>query len=126
MNKLYITLAILVCVTANPTLEQLESYTFANFKSDYGRAYVNEVEAVYRQAIFEENLAKIKAHNAKGLSWWETVNQFADWTQEEFEGNMLGLKMDSSLKKRKQEIRFLEDKPEGWVSVGDLPDSFDW
>lgn len=34
--------------------------------------------------------------------------------------------MSSGLKARKQEIRFLENKPEGWVSAADVPDAFDW
>ena len=38
----------------------------------------------HSRATFEQNLAKIHAHNAKGLSWTEGVNQFTDMDEAEF------------------------------------------
>ena len=37
-----------------------------------------------REAIYANNVATIKAHNAGDASWWMGVNQFADLTVDEF------------------------------------------
>ena len=64
-----------------------EDYSFQQFCSEFSKAYGGG-EAAQRQGIFEANLEKIRAHNAEyklGLhSWYMAVNQFADWSEEEF------------------------------------------
>jgi len=43
-----------------------------------------------RLAIFNQNLAKISAHNADSTQTYKMgINQFTDMTQEEFESNIL-------------------------------------
>ncbi len=46
---------------------------------------LNSEEGIKRYRIFKENLKNIKAHNAKGLSWQEGINEFTDLTDNEFE-----------------------------------------
>ncbi|CAD8068855.1 unnamed protein product [Paramecium sonneborni] len=57
---------------------------FEAFKTTYKRSY-KVTEEAYRRAIFEQNYAKIQAHNADPTQTYEQgVNQFTDLTQEEF------------------------------------------
>ena len=46
------------------------------------------VVKAYRKSVFASNIAKIKAHNdglaRVGHTWTMAVNQFADWTHDEF------------------------------------------
>jgi len=51
------------------------------FKKEYS---INSEIALKKYRIFKDNVKKIKEHNAKGLSWWEAVNEFSDLTNEEF------------------------------------------
>jgi len=62
---------------------------FANYMTRFNRNYQSESEYNFRKSIFDKNLAKINAHNAKGLSWTNGVNEFTDWTDEEYK-TMLG------------------------------------
>ena len=68
-------------------LKSYEDYSFQQFRSEFSKSY-EEGEAAQRQAIFEANLRKIQSHNAdykSGFhSWYMAVNQFADWSEEEF------------------------------------------
>jgi len=72
------------CATRN-----YESYSFQSYCSEFSKSY-GAYEAPQRQKIFEANLQKIQAHNAEyqagKVSWYMAVNQFADWSQEEFQG----------------------------------------
>lgn len=44
------------------------------YRSEWGKSYNGE-EEVYRRAIFEENAARIEAHNATpGIEYTEAVN----------------------------------------------------
>lgn len=57
---------------------------WAKWKVDYNTTYTTKAEHDERYAIFVENLQKIDAHNAQGLSWTMGINQFTDMTQAEF------------------------------------------
>ena len=47
-------------------------------------------EYFYRAKIYNDNVAKISAHNAKGKAWYMAVNDFADLTHEEFNARYVG------------------------------------
>jgi len=51
------------------------------FKKEYN---LNSVTAIERYKIFKQNLNVIKEHNNKNLSWWYSVNEYTDLTDEEF------------------------------------------
>jgi len=57
--------------------------SFADWTFKNAKAYTAE-ETTLRRYIFNENVAKIAAHNAEGLSWRMKVNEFADLMGEEF------------------------------------------
>jgi C1A family cysteine protease len=57
---------------------------FASFMAVHQKSYNTEDEYNYRRAIFEMNLDLIETENSKGHSYTLGINQFADWTLEEF------------------------------------------
>ena len=65
---------------------QYDGYNFELFLQEFSKSYGSEFER--RRAIFEANLKTIRAHNAEykaGVhTWYMAVNQFADWSKEEF------------------------------------------
>lgn len=75
------------CFTAQSENDLL----FNQFISQHGRNYASEEEFNMRKSLFNEQLKKIEEHNAKGLSWTLGVNEFSDWTPEEY-SKLLGLK----------------------------------
>lgn len=65
---------------------------FESWKLKHGIKYDSMFEDAYRERVFLENLAEIKAHNAKAFRTYDQgVNQFTGLTQEEFEQNYLGV-----------------------------------
>ena len=63
--------------------------SFNEWEAMYGKSY-EPTERDYRIGIYNENLAKIDAHNALNLSWTMGVNQFADLTADEFKARFVG------------------------------------
>ncbi|CAK92971.1 unnamed protein product (macronuclear) [Paramecium tetraurelia] len=93
------------------------SMVYEGFKQKFQKTYTSAEEA-YRRGIFEQNYAKILAHNADPTQTYQTgVNQFTDMTQDEFVATYLTY-----------------TPPEGWqpsdeevVQEGVAPnDSVDW
>lgn len=64
---------------------------FTNFSNQFNKNYMDEDEYNFRKGIFNKNLQIINEHNAKGLSWELGINEFTDWTDEEYK-KMLGFK----------------------------------
>jgi len=85
MNMLSSLSLLLFCTSlVSPALVQDQ---FENFKRDFDKKY-DEVEEPYRMSVFESNMKIINEHN-KGYkdgrySWYMGINQFTDWTPEEF------------------------------------------
>ncbi|KAF5743104.1 thiol protease aleurain-like [Tripterygium wilfordii] len=69
---------------------------FARFAHRFGKKYEGEDEMKLRFAIFSENLDLIRSTNRKGLSYKLAVNQFTDWTWEEFQTHRLGAAQNCS------------------------------
>ena len=71
----------------HPKWHQLDGYTFQQFKTDFGKRYDPSEDAM-RQQVFETELAVIKKHNAAtdrpSQSWRMGVNEFSDWTMDEW------------------------------------------
>ena len=81
--KLFIFVLAFVAI-ANCSPEQ----EWENFKIKFGKGFKSLVEETERKAIFMENLDKVESHNAKfeaGLTTYKKgINQYSDWTWEEF------------------------------------------
>ncbi|XP_044471061.1 thiol protease aleurain-like [Mangifera indica] len=92
------------------------SLSFARFAHRYEKKYETVEELKLRFQIFSENLDLIRSTNRKGLSYKLGVNQFADWTWEEFRRHRLGVAQNCSAT-LKGNHKLTEDA---------LPDTKDW
>ncbi|KAK8602366.1 hypothetical protein V6N13_057999 [Hibiscus sabdariffa] len=70
--------------------------SFARFAYKHGKKYENVEEMKLRFQIFKDNYDLIRSTNRKGLSYNLAVNQFADWTWEEFQKHRLGAAQNCS------------------------------
>lgn len=83
------TLSLLTAILlAATTISNVSNNEFAEFKARHGKNYSTEEETM-RLAIFNQNVAKINAHNSANNSYKMGINQFTDMTQEEFESVVL-------------------------------------
>lgn len=93
---------------------------FTNYMTLFNKNYQSEEEYNFRKTIFADNLKVINEHNAKGKSWTMGVNDFTDWTDEEYK-RMLGYKPRI---RNAEHSANLSDMP---VNCKDLPlKSIDW
>eukprot|EP00672_Neobodo_designis_P027516 CAMPEP_0174850198 /NCGR_PEP_ID=MMETSP1114-20130205/19092_1 /TAXON_ID=312471 /ORGANISM="Neobodo designis, Strain CCAP 1951/1" /LENGTH=374 /DNA_ID=CAMNT_0016084635 /DNA_START=48 /DNA_END=1172 /DNA_ORIENTATION=- len=86
-------LAVLIAAVAAkpPTGAELAGYTFDQFVADFGRGYAKgSAEYNDRRKIFEDKKAEAIAHNAQGHSWTKGINEFADYTDDEFKARLGG------------------------------------
>jgi len=65
--------------------------TFATWAAMHGKTYNGNDALIVREQIYNDNVAKIEAHNAKNLSYSMTVNGFADLMEDEFVAQYTGL-----------------------------------
>jgi hypothetical protein len=61
-----------------------EEIEFMRFMSKFGRNTSDRKEYLTRLQIFAENYNKNKAHNASGAGYTLGINQFSDFTHEEY------------------------------------------
>jgi len=89
----------------------LSEYTYEHYQKEF-----NKVADAQRKEIFEQNMEFIRTHNAQeDKTWFATVNEFADWDNEEFRAHRTGHRPD-------------HQTPRVSLSsnLGDLPDAHDW
>lgn len=80
---------------AHPQVVSIPSWQ--EYKSTWGKHY-NGDEDAGREQIFNSKMAELEAHNADiHATWWMAVNQFSDWTDEEFVAMMLNFTPDQSI-----------------------------
>ncbi|XP_025097391.1 cathepsin L1-like [Pomacea canaliculata] len=62
--------------------------TWSSFKQQYGKSYESQKEEDLRKEIFLDRVQSIEAHNLKYInketSFYMDINQFSDWTSEEY------------------------------------------
>ncbi|CAM8977541.1 unnamed protein product [Rhodiola kirilowii] len=90
--------------------------TFARFAHKHGKKYETAEEIKLRFEIFRDNLKLIRMSNKKERSYTLAVNEFADWTWEEFRGHRLGAAQNCSA----------TDKGNHQLTDAVLPDLKDW
>ncbi|XVF48887.1 hypothetical protein PTKIN_Ptkin03bG0224500 [Pterospermum kingtungense] len=73
-----------------------QAISFARFAYKHGKRYEDVEEMRLRFQIFRDNLDLIRSTNKKGLPYTLAVNQFADWTWEEFQKHRLGAAQNCS------------------------------
>ncbi|GAB4838046.1 hypothetical protein Ancab_027574 [Ancistrocladus abbreviatus] len=70
--------------------------SFARFAYRYGKRYETIEEMKLRFEVFKGNLKLIRSTNRQGLPYTLAVNEFADWTWEEFHQHRLGAAQNCS------------------------------
>jgi cathepsin L len=76
----------LLAVVANAAQDlQFENYTFEKFLEEFNLKY-HPSEMAARRTIFENELQRIRTHNAKNASWKESVNKLSALTASEKKG----------------------------------------
>eukprot|EP01064_Diplonema_japonicum_P036750 TRINITY_DN836_c3_g2_i1.p1 TRINITY_DN836_c3_g2~~TRINITY_DN836_c3_g2_i1.p1 ORF type:complete len:379 (+),score=112.54 TRINITY_DN836_c3_g2_i1:51-1139(+) len=91
------------------------SYGYAEYVAEYKKSHSAE-----REAVFNANLKKIRMHNNDGTATYKMgLNEFTDWTAEEFRAKRLGGK---AIKNQKKMVSMSDLQS----SLSDLPASLDW
>jgi hypothetical protein len=84
MNSKLITLLLLAGITSvflYSTSHQKHIAKFAEWSTMNGKTYDNQVEKIYREKVFNENVANIEQHNADTTQTYKMgINQFTDLT----------------------------------------------
>ncbi|XP_053159328.1 procathepsin L-like isoform X2 [Hemicordylus capensis] len=104
----------------DPALEQ----AWNDWKSTHDKVYSEGKEEAFRRAIWEKNLAMVEQHNREEALGEHTyrmgMNQFSDWTDEEFNERMSCFNPDLAEETGENETIFQEsDTPE-------IPKRVDW
>jgi len=90
------------------------------FKETHKKQYLGDIE-VARNLIFNENLKYINEHNRRAdlgkHTYWLGINEYTDWTNQEFRAFMNGFKMAAN----RTGSTFMAP-----LNIGDLPKEVDW
>lgn len=72
---------------SSAAFRDLSEYSFADYKVEFARSY-SDSEHSHREALFNAKLSEVNAQNElykSGQStWWATVNDYSDWSEDEF------------------------------------------
>jgi hypothetical protein len=79
LANLFVVAVIVTLAAAKPLWHQLGNYSFEQYLSDFKHQY-HQSEIGARRALFNAELARVQAHNAKNLSWKEGINKFSAMT----------------------------------------------
>ena len=104
---------------------ELEDVEFKNFLVSYSKSYSSFEEYKLRYQIFQDNLKKIRSHNAKQTTWTMGVNKFADLTAEEFistlnyrASNLDHLEIEEETEEETEEEMLESPKSLNWYKKG--------
>jgi len=107
--------ALVACANATSLSGEKD---FVVYSQEFRKQYSSE-EVLRRKEIFENNLKQIRDFNADpSKTWFATVNEFTDWTNEEFRARRLGKIPDA-----KDETYALE---ETIADITGVPAEVDW
>ena len=124
--------ALLHICSATAPAETIENHSFEQFVADYKRSYApNSTEFALRRRIFDENLRRVRAHNADASQTWKRgINRFSDQTPEEaksfFGYNRFADDADSFSSARKSREREQAMVPGGLPEGWPMPSAVDW
>jgi cathepsin L len=118
-------LSLLAAVAGRTTWQQLENYSFEQFTQEFGLKFeAKELDS--RRALFATELARVRAHNAKNLSWKEGVNKFTAMTAAE-KRNYHGISKNAA-KIQAKSLKHVNSLPADFKmeDVEKLPVTVDW
>lgn len=88
-------------------------------QAEHGKTYNNTRLETRRRAVFERNVRRVEAHNARpDVSYRLAINAFSDETRREFSATRNGLR---GVQSSNMHVRHLED-----VHIDSLPNQMDW
>eukprot|EP01035_Chromulina_nebulosa_P034344 gene34344-46067_t len=121
----FVVLAFIAVTAASKSVQDLEAYNFEKFVADFGMKYAAQ-EFETRKSIFNAELARVKAHNARSVGWTEGINKFSAMSASEKKSFTGRSKNHASA--QKNGLKFLQPLPKDLVmkSVSQLPDRVDW
>lgn len=116
---------LLTAVAAKTTWNQLDNYTFEQFTKEFGLKYESS-ELASRRSLFTAELARVRTHNAKNLSWKEGVNKFSAMTAEEKKAFHGRAKRTTQVQHKS--LEHARGLPEDFKieSIESLPTTVDW
>lgn len=113
----------IAAVAARTTWKQLDNYDFHDYIKEFGHKWEKgSPEFLKRQIIFTEELARVRAHNAKKLSWKEGVNFMSAMTLEEKKAYM-GFHKGAHHHHKPKNLKPFDLHLK---SLKDLPEEIDW
>ena len=113
----------IAAAAAKTTWKDLDNYDFHDYIKEFGHKWEKgSPEFLKRQIIFVEELARVKAHNAKKLSWKEGVNFMSAMTVEEKKAYM-GFHMGAHKHHKPKNLKPFDLSLK---SLKDLPEEMDW
>lgn len=74
LSKLCV-LSALAMASARTTWKDLDKYDFEQFMAEFHLKYTSS-ELESRRSLFRDELARVRAHNAKNLSWKVNLNVY--------------------------------------------------
>lgn len=128
MTRVLSLLAAVAMVAASPAHTELDNYSFDKFVLDFNQQY-SGAEVTARKALFDAELVRVRAHNAKNLSWKESITKFSAMTPAEknaFFGRSKGV--HKSYRAQEHSNKNLRQLPADFVlkPVSTLPKQVDW
>lgn len=117
-----------LAVSGRPAWHELDGYTFQKYVHDYGKSYtLGSAEYASREAIFIQELNRVRELNARGLSWKEGINERSDLTSEE-KHKVLGLMSSSAahMHRNYQPKHAKSAPPKSTAYPTKPPKSIDW
>jgi cathepsin L len=96
--------------------------SFQEFQKRFRRTYKSDEEKLFREKLFLQTLERVRSHNARGSTWTEEINEFADRTPEE----MRQKKGIDRAMLVKQNQKMLKGRKPRTVNLSELPESKDW
>lgn len=116
---------VVALASAKPSLESLKGYTFESYLKDFNLSFPkSELES--RRAIFQQELARVIEHNAKGVAWKETINKNSAYKKEELKARFGRAKSVANVQGK--ELKHAKELPADFVikPLSELPESVDW
>lgn len=127
MKFLFASVAVLLLVIQMTAAlnDVFVQHLWNKFKKSHGKTFLSDEHELQRFTNFKRNVDIIEKHNSEYSMGMYTytlgINQFADWTVEEFKSKMLGSRFNMTQFKEGNVATFMR-LPQ-WMQV---PDSVDW
>ena len=110
--------AIAFAGVASATLMDPNDYEFMRYVTKYNKFYETVEEFTRRMEIFVETKLTIAQLNNRNSSYRAGLNQFSDWTNEEYE-SMLGLLADYDVSDNEKWTGAPNSTGIDWRTIGD-------